>query len=524
MSDSRLGKSVLIVDHKLEELSRLRDILTALGFERAQAASSVNMAMSLLRESHFDVVLVAYHLGKGEKNGLQLLQEVFAERLRTFQTVFLLLVDAESSSLLIGSLESAPDAYIARPYDRAKIQSRLEKLLRVKKVVSRVEEVMDQGDWDKAIRYCDKLAEVYPGLHVYLARLKGICLLEARRYDAALTLFEPLANERKQTWAQVGQGMAHYFQGCFAAAAKVLEQVVDQQHISVEAFVWLARGLQAQGAYEQAITAMRRAVLLQPTVPQLQSTLANFAAFQEEWALAAESFRAAIKYARYSVFQSADDYFALVRSWIALYRSNKLGKEDLELLAVKLLEEAVHDFAEAQVIQFRVHLQMAELRLVLGNEALARSELSYAQRLFEKMGLEDQWRYLDWLEDAQDQPDELEAVRRLKAMMLQKVSEQPAWVGAMLQGAQLYKQGQLALAQEVLQAAPQSQCSLMQLNAVQVACELSSKQLNAQQDDNPVRLAQALDQLCRFNFGALSEKQLKRYKVLLQKGTARANG
>lgn len=520
MSDSRLGKSVLIVDHKLEELSRLRDILTALGFERAQAASSVNMAISFLRESRFDVVLVAYHLGKDEKNGLQLLQEVFAERLRTFQTVFLLLVDAESSSLLIGSLESAPDAYISRPYDRAKIQSRLEKLLRVKKVVSRVEEVMDQGDWDKAVRYCDKLAEVYPGLQVYLARLKGICLLESRQYEAATVLFEPLAKERKQVWAQVGLGMAHYFEGRFSHAVNILEQVVDQQHISVEAFVWLSRGLQAQGAYEQAVTAMRRAVLLQPTVPQLQSTLANFAAFQDDWALAAESFRASIKFARYSAFQQADDYFALVRCWIALYQSGKLAKEDLELQSVKLLEDAVHDFAEAEVIQFRVHLQLAELRRVLGNEALALSELNHAQQLFEAMEPEDQWRYLDWLEDAQDQPEGIEGVRRLKAVMIQQVGTTAAWVSAMLQGAQLYKQGQLDAAQTILQASSSSQCSLMQLNATQIACELHTKTQGA----DPQGWAQAVDRLCRFRFGALSEKQLKRFKALLQRSASQVQG
>ena len=356
MSNSRFGKSVLIVEQKLEELTRLRDIVSSLGFERAEAASSVNMAVSFLRENSFDLVLVAYSLGSDEKNGLQLIQESFNEGLGLFQTLFMLVVEPEASSLLVGSLESAPDAYISKPFDRAKIQSRLEKLLRVKKVVYRVEEAMDAQQWESAIQYCDKIADVYPGLKVYLGRLKGICLLESRQYKEAQLLFGELVTVRNQVWAQVGLGMSHHFLGQHKEAVHVLQQVIDQQHISVEAFSWLARSLQALGEDSEAVMSMRKAVMLQATVPQLQADLGHLAASADEWNLAVDAFRATLKYSRYTVFQNPDHYFSFVRALIERYLIKKGPPEELELESIRVLEDAVRDSGDDTTVKFRSHV------------------------------------------------------------------------------------------------------------------------------------------------------------------------
>ena len=103
MTTSRFGQSVLIVDCKLDEMSRLRDIVTGLAFTNIDVASSANMGVSDLREQQYDLVLIAYDLGKNEKNGLQVIQEAFAEKLHLFQTLFLLIIDPDASTLLVGS-------------------------------------------------------------------------------------------------------------------------------------------------------------------------------------------------------------------------------------------------------------------------------------------------------------------------------------------------------------------------------------------------------------------------------------
>ena len=82
MSETVEPRSVLIVDHMLEDLQSLRSIISVLGYKQVQVASSVNMALSLFRELKFDLCFVCYDLGQDEKNGLQLLQELQFEGLR----------------------------------------------------------------------------------------------------------------------------------------------------------------------------------------------------------------------------------------------------------------------------------------------------------------------------------------------------------------------------------------------------------------------------------------------------------
>ncbi len=513
MSNSHFGKSVLIIDHKLEELSRLRDIVSSLGYESIEAASSVNMGMNYLRSGDFSIVLVAYDLGKNEKNGLQVIQESFAEKLRIYQTLFFLVVEPGSSSLLVGSLETAPDAYISRPYDRAKIQHRLDKLLRVKKAVVRVEEAMDQGNWTLALVYIQKLISVYPGLRVYLERLQGICLLESQQYESALTLFRELVESRQQTWARVGLGMAEYFLANHTKSIDLLQQVVDQQHISVEAFSWLARSLQALGNLSQSVVLMRKAVMLQPSVPQLQSELGDMAANAQEWGLAIDAFRSAIKFARYSVFQEPDNYFALVRCLLCRYEAKSGNKEELELEAVRVMEEVLRDFLNNNVLQFKVHLLLSEARFLLGNNALANAELAQALRYFKTLEKEDQWRWVDWLDMRFVSDAGVQQATAVKAELLAG-SFAEAWITQMKEGMHDYKRKDLAAALEKFRLADleNSHCVALKLNIVQVILDL--KEINACNLDEWVYCLGILNSV---NFGACGAKQQDRYQSLMSR-------
>ncbi|WP_315980646.1 response regulator [Aliamphritea spongicola] len=118
---------VLIVDNRLDDLAELKGALSQLGIKTIHVASSVNMALALLREETYDICFALFDLGKTEKNGLQLIQEAGAEGTKLYTTTFILVVDQDRSKLLFGSLDTAPDTYISKPYDVAKIRVRLEK-------------------------------------------------------------------------------------------------------------------------------------------------------------------------------------------------------------------------------------------------------------------------------------------------------------------------------------------------------------------------------------------------------------
>lgn len=308
------GKKVLILDKRLEDLRTLRDLLTGLGFEPPEVASSVNMALSVLREQNADLCFVAYDLGKGEKSGLQVMHEAQAEGIRHYGTGFVLIADPETSDLLFGSLEYSPDLCISKPYNRFRLRQLLEKLLRLKDAIRPLDELMDHQLWDEALALCEKKIQAFPALKVFLLRLKGIILLRLERYREARMLFEQLLAARDQHWMRVGLGVAAYREGRFELAQNCFDAVVNQRQVSVDAFNWLARLHRLRGDLSQALVLLRKSVLLLPTVAVLQGELGNVAARMEEWRLAVEAFRAAVRYGRYSAFQQPEYYFALARS------------------------------------------------------------------------------------------------------------------------------------------------------------------------------------------------------------------
>lgn len=510
-----MGKSVLIVNHKLEELSLLRSIVAELDFSVVGAASSVNMAMSYLRQTPFDLVLVSYDLGNQEKSGLQIIQEMYAEKLSLFQTTFLLVADAEqSSTLLIGSLESAPDAYIYRPFNRNKIKSTLEKLFRVKQAVLPMTSKMDQGKWDKAIISGGRLVNQYPGLQAYLERLQGLCFLQSNNPEAAEQLFVDVSAARQQPWARVGLGIALYRTGQYPRAIEVLQAVVDQQHISVEAYIWLARSLRIMGQAQQALTLMKKAVMIQPTIPQLHTELANQAAQNGEWSSAINGFRLAQQYSRYSIFQSMDDYFGRVNALIAQYREKPGNGAALEVEAVRVLEAAVSDFRDDARVQFRSYILLAELRKALGNTELYEFELSQAENLLQRLAPEEQCRWIDSALDVAENSTSKATFAKQRSQLL-KEAKAP-WIEQTVTGLRLYQQGKRREAFNAFLHAEQlgAQSPTATLNLMQAGVELL--RLSGKSALDAVEWGKCVERFQHLHYGSLSVKQFDRYQKIMQ--------
>ncbi|MBR9884666.1 MAG: hypothetical protein GYB21_13850, partial [Oceanospirillales bacterium] len=391
------GKSALILDKKLEDLQSLRSILGNLGFGEVLAASSVNMALSMLRELPVDFCFLCYDLGRDEKNGLQLMLELQAEGLRYHSGCYVLVVEPEKSDLLLGSPENAPDIYISKPYDRIRVGQQLEKVMRLKKNLGPVEQLLDDGKWEDALEECARLEEHYPGMKVYLQRLKGGVLLRNNEPQQAYELFGLLLHGRDQPWVRIGLAISAARCGWFNQAAEQLDKVIGDQQVCIEAFVWRARLHRVRGELEQAQNLLRQAVVLQPTVALLQGDLGDVAAMGGDVRLSVESFRAAIRYSRYSAFQHPDYYFGLVRVLLEQMQARGGSNADAEEEAVRMLERAQRDFLDMPVIHFRCRLLSSEVYRVVGDAQSGELAARDAFSLFQELTLDERLMWLDQL-------------------------------------------------------------------------------------------------------------------------------
>lgn len=353
------GKSVLVVDNQLDDLSTLRSMLSRIGFSRIQVASSSNMALNLLKAERYDLCFVNYDLGRDRKNGLQLLQEAADAGCRPYTTAFVLVVEQKLSTLLFGSLEHSPDTYISKPYDLADIRHRLGKLMRIKAVTAVLDKQREAGRDEEALLTCRQLIDAYPGLLVYLQRLMGIMLIRLERYEEAMALFRELIRKRKLAWAEVGLGWVQYRLWRLDEAFETLNGVLERQQICAEAFLWLGRVHWARGELADAVTLMRKAVLLQPTVPALQAQLADYSVLVGDWKQAAAGYRAAVEFSRNSSQVRTGYYFAL--GGVLIRQLDKVPFSDIEAELMRVLEEVLLAHPGERWVQCRTRLQMAML-------------------------------------------------------------------------------------------------------------------------------------------------------------------
>lgn len=501
------GKSTLILDKKFEDLQTLRSIMGQLGVSDIQVASSVNMALSLQREQAVDIFFLNYELGRDEKNGLQLMFELQAEGRRFYSAAYILVIDPEKSELLLGSPENAPDIHISKPYDRVLLSQRIEKLMRLKETLYPIESLLDQGDWEAALQACLRHEERYPGLRVYLQRLRGIIYLQQNQAEEARRVFSSLLAGRDKPWIRIGLAMAACRSGWFSQARGQLDHVISQQQICIEAFVWRARVYRLYGDLGEACDLLRRAAVLQPTVALLRGDLANLAAMTGDTGLAAEAFRAAIKYSRYTAFEHPDLYFGLVRTLMKRMNAGGAAAEAAEGEAVRLLEQACRDFLDQPVIQFKSRLLASEIYRSVGDEEQANLSAGDAIAIYWRLTPDEQAMWLEQLvEGAEGSSVEEEALEARHALNRNMAKLQ--WGRANLKGMMQFRHGELSEAYASFSSALEQQPGTpsIALNLVQTVMELCRRG-----EVSRALLAACDEALYSLQFAALTPKQQQRY-------------
>lgn len=114
--------SVLIVDDFKTMLSIVRSLLKQLGFLNVKEATNGSMALEMLRDGDFGLVISDWNMGP--MTGLQLLREVRAdEKLRSIPFI---MVTAESTSEnVIAVKEAGVSNYVVKPFNAETLKAKM---------------------------------------------------------------------------------------------------------------------------------------------------------------------------------------------------------------------------------------------------------------------------------------------------------------------------------------------------------------------------------------------------------------
>ncbi len=155
-------KSFLIVDDFSDFRSSARSMLRELGVKEVDTADTGEEALRMCAQKRYDFVLHDFNLGDGRKNGQQVLEDLMVERLLSHQSVFIMVTAENSQAMVMSALEWEPDGYLTKPFNRAGLAQRLEKLVQRKTLLKPILQALDRRNPTEVLAACNTLIEQDP--------------------------------------------------------------------------------------------------------------------------------------------------------------------------------------------------------------------------------------------------------------------------------------------------------------------------------------------------------------------------
>ena len=306
-------KRFLVVDDFSEFRTAVTGMLRLMAVKQVDAAAKGEEALALCRNTQYDIILHDYNLGAG-KNGQQVLEELHHAKLISPHCIFVMCTAESSQAMVMSALECEPDAYLTKPFNRASLQQRLDKLVERKTALKPVLDALSKEDHAAVITACDQLLKANPKLAPQCLRYKANALKTLGMHAELEALLKFLTGDRPLPWALIALGTLWLEQGKLDEAEQLFTSAVTQFPMLPALFDGLAAVNKARGDHQQAQAFLMQGLQISPNSLQRQQTLGQLARSNGDYERATKAFRQAIDLGRNSQFRDPENHLGLAGS------------------------------------------------------------------------------------------------------------------------------------------------------------------------------------------------------------------
>lgn len=302
---------VLIIDDFQNMRSMLRQMLLSLGFQQIAQAASAKDGLETLRKRRFDLVLCDYNLGEG-LDGQQLLDQGRAEGVIDLATAFVMVTAENSNEMVMGALESVPDAYLAKPVSKDLLRARLMRALQRRAPFSEIARALRKGP-EVAIACIDRqLAQDTDG-RLDLLRVKADLALSLGQVEQVEQAAREALADRPLAWAVTRLGdVVQAQQGDSDATEALYRRSIALTPQFMEAHDRLIALLEAQGRTEEALELLHQASERSPKSLARQRRLGELALSLGRADLAAPALKRVLSLTQQLGESRAGDYYRAI--------------------------------------------------------------------------------------------------------------------------------------------------------------------------------------------------------------------
>jgi CheY-like chemotaxis protein len=362
-------KRFLVVDDFSDFRSSVKAMLREMGAKDVDTADRGEESILMCRQKRYDIILHDYNLGSG-KNGQQTLEELLAARLISHQCIFVMVTAESSQAMVLSALEHEPDAYLTKPFNRATLAQRLDKLVERKTLLKPVLQALDKQSPADVLSACDSLAQQDKRLAPLCLRHKAGALRELGRHDELERLLSGVLADRAVPWAYQALGNLLLARNDLVRAKEVFEKALQAFPMQPGLYDGLAVVLESQGEAKRAQDVLEDAVRISPLAIRRQMQLGKLAMRNEDFSSASKAYRTAVDQGKNSRLKSPENYLGLSQALLS-----GAGEESLDKRAQAEINQALAEldsqYGEDKALRVRSRLMQASSLHKSGDKARA---------------------------------------------------------------------------------------------------------------------------------------------------------
>jgi CheY-like chemotaxis protein/cytochrome c-type biogenesis protein CcmH/NrfG len=351
-------KKFLIVDDFSDFRSSVRSMLRELGVKEVDTADTGEQALKMCAMKRYDFILHDFNLGDGKKNGQHVLEDLMVDRLLSHESVFIMVTAENSQAMVMSALEWEPDAYLTKPFNRAGLAQRLEKLVQRKGLLKPILQALDRGKPAEVLTACVALTKQDPRYAPLCLRYKADALRDLKQYEPLEALLKSILADRPAPWAYAALGKLMMTRNRTADAQAVFDAAVKAFPGMPSLYDGLAEALVARGDGVRAQKVLEDAVRLSPLAVRRQTLLGKLALDNNDFEGASKAYRQAVSQGQFSRFKNPETNLGFAQALIA-----KGGEQGLDARARveinQTLSEVAKDNGDDQGLQVRTRLMKA---------------------------------------------------------------------------------------------------------------------------------------------------------------------
>ncbi len=354
-------KSVLVIDDFHQHLYSMKKILESIGFVNIALVQKAKEAINLCNQYHYDIILSDFNLGEG-KNGHQILEEIRYRKTLKHTSLFIMITAETNRYIVMGTLEHEPDGYIVKPFNELTLRRKIDRLLARQDAVFPVNQAIDAKNYLVASQLCNKVIGDYPKYESWCLKVKASLFCQLGDYESAIKVYKAELEKRFIDWAKLGLAQAYMSLKSYDKAMLELEMLIKNNPSCVAAYDMLAECYKYIGEVSKAYAKLEKAVSISPVSSQRQARLGDISTVVGDLDCATSAFRSAVKFSKYSVHDSSNNCFKLVRSLTDTLQGD-LSSDDYQKCkeVKKVIQEIDKQYAEEKNIDLQKKLVEARI-------------------------------------------------------------------------------------------------------------------------------------------------------------------